>query len=77
MAKGCYSEVNHTHLAELLVEREGITISLSTLRWLLTEAGLSCPRRGRSPRHRYRRQRMPQEGMLLQLDGSRHRWLEN
>ena len=72
-----YSGVNHTHLAELLEEREGITLSRSTLRRLLTGAGLPSPRRGRSPRHRYRRQRMPQEGMLLQLDGSHHRWLEN
>jgi transposase len=72
-----YCGVNHTHLAELLVEREGITLSRSTLRRLLTRAGIPSPRRGRSPRHRYRRQRMPQEGMLLQLDGSHHRWLED
>lgn len=77
LAKVRYSGVNHTHLAELLAEREGITISRSTLRRVLTEAGLSSPRRGRTPRHRYRRQRMPQEGMLLQLDGSHHCWLEN
>jgi len=77
LAKGRYSGVNHTHLAELLAEREGITISRSTLRRILTEAGLSSPRHGRSPRHRYRRQRMPQKGMLLQLDGSHHRWLED
>jgi len=76
-AKERYSGVNHTHLSELLAEREGITLSRSTLRRLLIEAGLSSPRRGRSPRHRYRRQRMPQEGMLLQLDGSHHAWLEN
>jgi len=77
LAKGRYSGVNHTHLAELLVEREGIMMSRSTLRRVLSEAGLSSPRRGRSPRHRYRRQRMPQEGILLQLDGSHHRWLED
>ena len=70
LARERYSGVNHTHLAELLAEREGITISRSTLRRLLIGAGLPSPRRGRSPRHRYRRQRMPQEGMLLQLDGS-------
>ncbi len=75
MAKERYSGVNHTHLAELLAERERIMLSRSTLRRLLTEAGLPSPRRGRSPRHRYRRQRMPQEGMLLQLDGSHHAWL--
>lgn len=72
-----YCGVNHTHLAELLAEREGITLSRSTLRRVLTGAGLPSPRRGRSARHRYRRQRMPQEGILLQLDGSHHRWLED
>jgi len=77
LARERYSGVNHCHLAELLEEREGITISRSTLRRLLTRAGLPSPRRGRSPRHRYRRQRMPQEGMLLQIDGSHHRWLED
>jgi transposase len=77
MAKERYAGVNHTHLTELLAEREGITISRSTLRRLLAEVGLSSPRRGRTARHRYRRQRMPQEGMFLQLDGSDHAWLES
>lgn len=77
MTREHYCGVNHTHLAELLAEREGITLSRSTLRRLLLRAGLASPRRGRSPRHRYRRQRMPQEGMMLQLDGSHHRWLED
>lgn len=77
MAKERYAGVNHTHLTELLAEREGITLSRSTLRRFLAEVGLSSPRRGRTARHRYRRQRMPQEGMLLQLDGSDHAWLES
>ena len=37
--------------------------------------GLKSPRRRRPPRHRVRRQRMPREGMLIQVDGSHHRWL--
>jgi transposase len=77
LAKERYGRVNHTHLAELLSEREEITISRSTLRRILTGAGLPSPRRGHKARHRYRRQRMPQEGMLLQLDGSPHAWLES
>jgi transposase len=77
LARERYGGVNHTHLAELLSEREGIMLSRSTLRRILTEAGLPSPRRGHSARHRYRRQRMPQEGMLLQVDGSFHAWLEN
>jgi len=76
LARERYCGVNHSHLAELLEEREGIALSLSTLRRLLTLAGMPSPRRGRTPRHRYRRQRMPQEGILLQMDGSHHRWLE-
>jgi transposase len=77
LARERYCGVNHSHMAELLEEREGITLSRSTLRRLLTRAGMPSPRRGRTPRHRYRRQRMPQEGMLLQMDGSYHRWLED
>lgn len=72
-----YSGVNHTHLVELLSEREGIVLSRSTVRRLLVRAGLSSPCQRRPPRHRQRRQRMPQAGMLLQLDGSHHAWLED
>ena len=49
--------------------------SWSTLRRILVNAGLSSPRRRRPPKHRVRRQRMPREGMLIQIDGSYHRWL--
>lgn len=76
LAQSRYARVNHTHLVELLAEREGISLSRSTLRNILVEAGLDSPRHHRPPRHRYRRQRMPQEGMLVQIDGSHHRWLE-
>ena len=41
----------------------------------MINAGLSSPRRRRPPKHRVRRQRMPREGMLIQMDGSYHRWL--
>ena len=70
-----YQGANHTHLSELLAEREGIDIGRTTLRRILLDAGLSSPRRRRPPKHRVRRQRMPRAGMLIQLDGSYHRWL--
>ncbi len=70
-----YEGANHTHLSALLAEREGIHIGRTTLRRILVNAGLSSPRRRRPPKHRVRRQRMPREGMLIQLDGSYHRWL--
>ena len=75
LAKSRYPDANHTHLSELLREREGIDIGRTTLRRILTSAGLKSPRGRRSPRHRVRRQRMPREGMLVQVDGSHHRWL--
>ena len=75
LARTRYAGVNHTHLAELLAEREGIHMGRTTLRRVLLEAGLSSPRRRRPPKHRVRRQRMPREGMLIQMDGSHHPWL--
>ncbi len=75
LARDRYPDANHTHLAQLLEEREGIQISRQTLRRILTAAGLKSPRRRRPPRHRVRRERMPREGMLVQIDGSHHRWL--
>ena len=71
-----YQGVNHTHLTELLAERELISLSRSTVRRFLVGAGISSPRHRQPPRHRCRRERMPQEGMLIQIDGSHHRWLE-
>ena len=75
LARTRYSGTNHTHLSELLREREGIEIARSTLRRILVGAGVNSPRRRRPPQHRVRRQRMPREGMLIQVDGSYHRWL--
>ena len=75
LARTRYAGVNHTHLSELLREREGIDIGRDTLRRILTNAGVNSPRRRRPPKHRVRRQRMPCEGMLIQVDGSYHRWL--
>ena len=68
---------NHTHLTELLREREGIDLSRPTVRRILTKAGIGSPRSRRSQQHRFRRRRMPQEGMLVQIDGSNHPWLED
>ena len=75
LARARYSGANHTHLRELLRECEGIDIARSTLRRILVEAGLNSPRSRRPPKRRVRRQRMPLEGMLVQIDGSYHRWL--
>jgi transposase len=75
LATGRYAGANDTHLSELLAEREGIGLSRSSVRRILRAEGIASPRRRRAPRHRSRRERMAAEGLLLQLDGSRHHWL--
>ena len=75
LARTRYAGTNHTHLSELLSEREGLDIGRTTLRRILVNAGLSSPRRRRQPKHRVRRQRMPRQGMPIQMDGSHHPWL--
>ena len=75
LARGRYDGANDSHLAELLAEHEGIAVSRVSVRRILRAAGIASPRRRRAPRHRSRRERMPQAGMLLQTDGSRHDWL--
>jgi transposase len=75
LARGTYAGLNQQHLTEKLAEVERIALSRPTVRRILRAAGLASPRTRRAPAHRSRRERMAQEGMLLQADGSRHRWL--
>jgi transposase len=77
LARTRYAGVNDHHLTELLAEREGIRLSRRSLQRLLRAAGIGSPRSRRPPRHRRRRERMPQTGLLVQLDGSHHPWLED
>ena len=71
-----YVGFNHSHFTEVLAEREGIHLSRQTVSRLLNRCGLASAKRHRPPKHRVRRERMPREGMLLQIDGSHHPWLE-
>ena len=76
LAESKYSGVNTLHFSELLGEHEGLRLSRSTVRRVLVGAGIKSPRTRRTPRHRSRRERRAQQGMLLQMDGSPHDWLE-
>lgn len=76
LAKTKYLGFNQHHLTEMLAEHEGLTVSRPTVHRILTGAGVPAPHRRRPARHRKRRDRYPREGMLLQVDGSRHDWLE-
>jgi transposase len=76
LAQEKYTGFNFQHFTDSLKEREGIVLSRSTVRRILLAAGLKSPKKRRPPKHRSRRVRYPQEGMLLQIDSSPHPWLE-
>lgn len=76
LSRSTYLGFNTQHLTEVLEEREGIVVSRSSVRRILLAEGSYRPRKRRAPRHRSRRERYPQEGMLLQIDASQHDWLE-
>ena len=79
LARTRYEGANHTHLSELLSEREGIDIGRTTLRRILVNAGLSSPRLRRPSKHRVRRQRMPRTELRLagaSSNGAANRVLE-
>jgi hypothetical protein len=71
-----YPDFNVRHFHEKLKESENIELSYSWVKQALPGAGLVARRRKRGP-HRRRRPRRPMPGMLLHIDGSRHRWFQD
>ena len=71
-----YFDLNVRHFHEKLVEEHGIGLSYSWVKAALQGAGLVARGRKRGV-HRKRRARRPLPGMLLHIDGSRHRWFQD
>ncbi|KYH29728.1 hypothetical protein MOMUL_30840 [Moorella mulderi DSM 14980] len=76
LAQTKYRGCNYTFLSELLREHEGICLSPASVGRILKAAGILSPRKHRPPKPHCRRPRKPQLGMLVQIDGSHHDWLE-
>lgn len=77
LIKEKYYDVNLQHLAELLDLHEDIQIKRETLRnWAHDIHHVKRAKRRRS-QVRKRRERMESAGLLLQMDGSPHRWFGN
>jgi transposase len=70
----CYADFGPTLAAEYLA-KEGLPVSVETLRGWLLSAGLWEKKRKR-PVHRSWRARKEHCGEMLQLDGSHHDWFE-
>ena len=75
LARERYAAYNNHHLRDQLAEEEGVILSVASVRRLRRGAGLASPRKRRPPKHRSRRPRCPQPGMMLQIDGSPFAWL--
>lgn len=76
LAQGKYKGFNDHHLTEKLCEVEGILVSRPKVQRLLRSMGIVAVRKKRRPKHRTRRERKAQAGLMLQTDGSHHDWLE-
>jgi transposase len=74
--QGQYHDLNMRHFQEKLREEHGIGLSYTWVQRALQGAGLVAKRGKRGP-HRRRRPRRPLPGMLLHIDGSKHRWLND
>jgi len=71
-----YHDLNVRHFHEKLREEHALELSYTWVYQALVGAGLVHKRRRRAA-HRRRRERRPLPGMLLHIDGSKHRWLND
>jgi transposase len=71
-----YAGFGATLMAETLQEREGIKVSVETLRQMQIGLGLWKPKTRRARRVFQPRERRPRFGELIQIDGSPHDWFE-
>ena len=71
-----YRDLNVQHFHEKLRAEHAIELSYTWVKQALQGAGLVARERQRGV-HRKRRPRRPLPGMLLHIDGSRHRWFQD
>jgi transposase len=69
-----YFDLNVKHFVEKLHRQEQIQLSYTWVKTALQNAGLVKREAKRGP-HRRKRPRRPIAGMMLHVDGSRHRWI--
>lgn len=73
-----YKKFNFTHALEMMATHETLLesekVSYSTFRRWCRAEGLGKVRKRRSSKGHVHRERMAEEGAMLQLDGSHHKW---
>jgi hypothetical protein len=71
-----YFDLSVRHFHEKLKAEHNIALSYSWVKQALQGAGLVKKRKKRGS-HRRRRERKPMAGMMLHIDGSKHRWFQD
>src|SRR3954452_8977834 len=71
-----YFDLSVKHFHEKLKAEHNIALSYSWVKQALQGAGLVKKRKKRGS-HRRRRERKPMTGMMLHIDGSKHRWFQD
>lgn len=74
LAKEVYFDFNMSHCLEMLQEKHALTTSYATFHGWCRKAGIGKRKRRRASKARIYRERMANEGLLLQMDGSHHEW---
>lgn len=74
LRKALYYDFNILHFKDKLSECHGINLSYEALRQILIKHNLHTPKAKRKIYRR--RRRMPCAGLLVQMDSSEHRWVE-
>lgn len=74
LIKNKYYDLNLQHLSEMLSINEGISIKRETLRTWAHEIHHVKRAKKRRSNVRKRRERMVSSGLMMQMDGSHHRW---
>lgn len=69
-----YFDFNMVHCLEKLKAEHGLSVSYATFHGWCREAGIAKRKRRRTSKARVYRERMACEGLLLQMDGSHHKW---
>lgn len=74
LVREVYYDFNTSHCHEMLRLNHDMSISYMTLLGWCRSAGLSRRKRRRPSKARLSRERMANEGLMLQMDGSHHKW---
>ena len=74
LAVTIYADFNIAHCHDMLTANHGLKVRYSTFHAWCRKAGIKQGKRRRPSKRRLYRERMANEGLMLQMDGSHHLW---